>query len=730
MRRIATFCSTHARWVFLAWLLLAVAGAAVTAGVSSRLSTSFTLPGQSGYEANQAIIKTFGGGGDRDPALVVVTLPAGGDVTSAGSVAALARGDKALATSLTASGRPAPRVVSYATAADAVLVSADRRTTFVVVYPPGSDEFNSKPLGPSAATTFARAANLPVGSTVGVTGIGELTGSGGGGTSVLTETLVGAAGAIVILAFVFGSFIAVVPLVIALVSILTTFVLVGALTFAVDVSFIVQFLVALIGLGVAIDYSLLVVTRWREERAHGRENRDAVKIAMQTAGRSVVYSGVTVAIGLFALVVLPVPFLRSVGYGGALIPLVSVLVSVTLLPALLATAGPFLDRPRRRRVATVSRVWTAWARLVVRRRWAALVLGGLVLIALVVPASFLVAGEPSSSALASTGAPRDAAISLERASISSGTLTPIQVLTSAGQVDRVIAATRGLPGVRGALQTGSAEGSSVIDVIPERETNSGAGAAVIGEVRRATADLGARVGGSGAQSQSFNHAVYGSFALMLTVIVLVSFVLLLRTFRSVLMALKAVVLNLLSVGAAYGVLVLVWQKGHGSHAVWDTPATGAITNFVPLMVFAFLFGLSMDYEVFILSRIREEYDAGSSTSSAIVEGLGRTGRLVTSAALILAFSFFALSQAPDTDLKVFATGLGAGILLDATVVRALLVPALLALFGKYNWWLPSPIARVLRVQPSRAHHDRSGRTRAESAEPVWTTSESLVNTRT
>ncbi len=159
-------------------------------------------------------------------------------------------------------------------------------------------------------------------------------------------------------------------------------------------------------------------------------------------------------------------------------------------------------------------------------------------------------------------------------------------------------------------------------------------------------------------------------------------------------------LNLLSVGATYGVLVLVWQKGHGSHAIWNIPATGAITNFVPLLVFAFLFGLSMDYEVFILSRIREEYDGGASTPDAIVEGLARTGRLVTSAALILALSFFALSQAPDTDLKVFATGLGAGILLDATVVRALLVPALLALFGKYNWWLPDPLRRVLRIRPS------------------------------
>jgi RND superfamily putative drug exporter len=212
--------------------------------------------------------------------------------------------------------------------------------------------------------------------------------------------------------------------------------------------------------------------------------------------------------------------------------------------------------------------------------------------------------------------------------------------------------------------------------------------------------MNARIGGSGAQFQAFNHAVYGSFPVMLTLIVIVSLILLTRTFRSVVLAVKAVVLNVLSVGATYGVLVLVWQQGHGSETIWNIPATGAITNFVPLMVFAFLFGLSVDYEVFILTRIREEYDTTADATTAIVEGLGRTGRLVTSAALILALSFFALSQAPDTDLKVLATGLGAGILLDATVVRALLVPALLSLFA--NWWLPPRLARLLRIPASPA----------------------------
>jgi putative drug exporter of the RND superfamily len=166
--------------------------------------------------------------------------------------------------------------------------------------------------------------------------------------------------------------------------------------------------------------------------------------------------------------------------------------------------------------------------------------------------------------------------------------------------------------------------------------------------------------------------------------------------------LKAVILNIVSVAAAWGVLQFVWQAGHGSDEIWGIAPTGAITAWIPLMLFAFLYGLSMDYEVFILSRVREEYDRTGSTTQAIVNGIGRTGRLVTSAALILFLAFVSMASGPQTDVKVMATGLAAGILLDATVIRALLVPALVSLFGRWNWWLPSWSARLLRVQPSEA----------------------------
>jgi RND superfamily putative drug exporter len=212
----------------------------------------------------------------------------------------------------------------------------------------------------------------------------------------------------------------------------------------------------------------------------------------------------------------------------------------------------------------------------------------------------------------------------------------------------------------------------------------------------------ARVGGIVAQNDDFISATYGSFPLMITLIAIITFLLLARALRSVLLPLKAVILNVISVAAAWGVLTLVWQQGHGSDTLWGTSATGSIPSWLPLIVFAFLFGLSMDYEVFILSRIREEYDATGSTDAAVVRGVGRTGRLVTSAALIMFLGFVAMSSAPSTSVKMMATGLGAGIILDATVIRSLLVPAAVSLFGRWNWWMPPALARVLRLAPQPA----------------------------
>jgi putative drug exporter of the RND superfamily len=221
-------------------------------------------------------------------------------------------------------------------------------------------------------------------------------------------------------------------------------------------------------------------------------------------------------------------------------------------------------------------------------------------------------------------------------------------------------------------------------------------------VKAATLSVAGVIGvaGVGADQIDFLRAVYGNFPLMLAIIAILTLLLLARAFRSIVLPIKAVLLNLITLAATLGFMVLFWQYGHGSNAIFGVHATGAVTFWIPLMVFAFLFGLSMDYEVFILSRIREEYDRSGSTDGAVVEGIGRTGRLVTSAALILFLAFVALASGPGTDLKTFASALGFGILLDATIVRSMLVPALVSMFGDWNWWLPDWAARVLRVRPS------------------------------
>jgi putative drug exporter of the RND superfamily len=275
--------------------------------------------------------------------------------------------------------------------------------------------------------------------------------------------------------------------------------------------------------------------------------------------------------------------------------------------------------------------------------------------------------------------------------------------TSPDSVARTLAA---VPGVHGAVAPDSPQwrgpGGSVLDAFATPDASSSEGRATLDRVRSAVRAQGGDVhlGGLAAQNQDFINAVYGNFPLMIALIALITFVLLARAFRSLLLPLKAVILNVISIGAAWGVLELVWQRGHGSSLIWGISATGSVTAWIPLMVFAFLFGLSMDYEVFILARMREEYDATGSTDTAVIRGIARTGRLVTSAALILFLAFVSLASGPETEIKVLATGLAAGILLDATIIRALFVPAVVSLFGRWNWWLPQLPARLLRVQPS------------------------------
>ncbi len=664
--------------------------------VSSRLTVDFSLPGQPGYETAQRILSTYHNGGDSTPSIVVVSAPPGRSIVPQESTVAAAFGELR-------QDIPQLRVVDYGVTGNGAFITDNGEATFALLFEPPLKSFGTDTVANQARALVSRA--LPH-DRVGLTGLGQLeAGSSSNGPGVFTETLVGAAGALVVLAFVFASFLALLPLVVAAVSILTTLLVVLGLTYLTEVSFIVEFLVALVGLGIAIDYSLLMVTRWREERARGASNHDAVVRAVETAGRSVVLSGVTVAIGLMALIVLPVPSLRSTGIGGMLIPLVSILVVTTLLPALLGGIGPRVDWPRVRKEAHASRAWSAWAAQVTKRRFLAAPVALGVLVIAVLPVFGLKVGETSVSAFSKTGPARAAYNSLVQGGAPGGVLTPLEVLTTKHAAPAVLADLRGAPGMSAEVlptgRTGSLGGTSDIVVVPTQETVNDA---TLAPVRTVEARLDHVVGvlgvtGEGPIERDYSHVVFGHFPEMFAVIALLTFLLLARAFRSVVLAAKAVLLNLLSLAATFGLLTWFWQEGHGSQAIFGTPATGAITFWVPLMVFAFLFGLSMDYEVFILTRVREEYDRTGSTNEAVVEGLGRTGRLVTCAALILFLAFMSLASAPDTDIKVLATGLGAGIVLDATLVRAFLVPALVALLGRWNWWMPDPLRRALLLRP-------------------------------
>jgi putative drug exporter of the RND superfamily len=706
MASLTRWVLAHKRIVVAFWVVLTLIGMASAGPASKALKQKFSVPGKEGWVTNQQIAREFHGtGGNNSPLLPVVTLPAGQSVDSPRVLGELHAVEARLQRAL-----PGSRAAGYASTKSRTFVSKDGRTTFILDYPrPDPKEaFNNNPEAAKAATRALRGATV-AGAPVHVTGFDPLSvqSGGGEGPGVLVEALLGGFGALLVLAFVFASFLAIVPIMMAIVSILTTFLVVWGLTTITEVSPIVQFLIALIGLGVSIDYALIVVVRWREERSHGLQGDEAIVRSMATAGRAVVFSGTTVAIGLLALVALPLPFLRSVGYGGLLIPLISVLVAVTLLPVVLSKLGPRLDWPHVRDDDRASRAWTGWANLVVRRRWVAALGAGLVLAALVLAATNLQLGLSNLNTIAKQGDAKQGLLALERSGIGSGALLPNEILVEGSTSPEAVAARLAtVKDIHGAVAPESPQwrhpGVTVLDALQIPDGSSASGREAVDNLRSAAQEAGGRVrvGGLGAQNKDFIEAVYGNFPLMIALIAVVTFILLARAFRSLLLPLKAVILNVISVAAAWGVLDLIWQRGHGSDLIWGISATGSVTAWIPLMVFAFLFGLSMDYEVFILARMREEYDATGTTDTAVVRGIGRTGRLVTSAALILFLAFLSLASGPETEVKVLATGLAAGILLDATVIRALLVPAVVSLFGRWNWWLPKLPARILRVEPS------------------------------
>ena len=472
----------------------------------------------------------------------------------------------------------------------------------------------------------------------------------------------------------------------------------------IDVSTGVEFLIALVGLGVAIDYALLMVFRFRDELRKSEDVEAALVATVTHAGRSVIVSGSTVAVGLLALVIMPMPFIRSFGIGGALIPLVSVLAAITLLPALLAVLGQRINSIRLLPRRFVDRghpedgPWGRWARFVLRRP-VAVAAAGLAIVAVLVAFGLQVnPGEAQAKDMPGAGDAIAGRAALVRAGITPGVYRPFVVLVERGGDAQAMAErVRQVPGVAAAVAPPDWRSGevSLVEAFPSSDGATRAVRGTIDRVRDTLEGTPASLGGVSPEDRDLVHAIYGNFPYVVALVVLLTLVLLTRAFRSLVLPIKAVLLNLVSLAASCGIVVFIFQEGHGAQAIWNVHATQSTLPWIPVMIFAFLYGLSMDYEVFMLSSMREAYDETGDTDRAIELGLARTGKLVTSAALVLMLAFFVMSTGPGLDLKQFAIGLAAGIIFDATVIRALLVPSLMKLLGSWNWWLPRPAAHVV-----------------------------------
>jgi uncharacterized membrane protein YdfJ with MMPL/SSD domain len=547
--------------------------------------------------------------------------------------------------------------------------------------------------------------------------------------------------ALIVLFAVFGLSLAVtIPLLFAACTVFGTLGIVYVVAHYMTTPTYVTNLVFLIGIGIAIDYSLLIVYRFREELAHGLDVEAAVLRTMETAGRAVIVSGATVAIGLALLLFMPLPFVRAMGVGGFLIPIVSILAAATLQPALLAIYG----RRGTHRIAVAAflrsrlhvpvrgstesddvehRFWARLAGSIMRRKWLYALAVATLLVVATVPVAWLQL-TPGATAGIPQSPPSVRGLRVLEAAVGPGAIAPAQVLVDSersggaraapvqaaiGRLvaelerDREVAAA--YHGDAGRFVDPTGRYAQVI-VATRHEYGSEEAQGFARRLRSRLvpaagfpAGVAVRAGGGPPQGVDFLDRAYGAFPFLVLGVLALTYLLLMRAFRSILLPLKAVILNLLSVAAAYGALVLVFRFGIGEDA-FGFYRFPQIEGWIPIFLFAMIFGLSMDYEVFLVSRMREAWDDTQDNGRAVAIGLERTGRIVTAAAIIMVAAFSGFMAGSIVGLQEFGCGLAVAIFLDATLVRGVLVPALMAIMGRYNWWLPASLARLVRVRPS------------------------------
>src|SRR3954452_17484362 len=529
--------------------------------------------------------------------------------------------------------------------------------------------------------------------------------------------------AMIILLVAFGSLLAMgLPIATALIGIGCGVALVKLVANGVNMPDFTTQAVLMISIGVGIDYALFIVTRYREVLDSGRDPESATVVALDTAGRAVLFAGSTVVIALLGLLVLNTETFRGVAIGTALGVLVTMLASVTLLPALLGFVGRNIDRfgpPRRKERDDANSFWHRWAGFVQRRRWPAFV-GALVLLVLIaLPVFSLRLGFGDSGNKPAGDTSREAYDLLAKGFgpgfngpllIAAETPNGANDLPVLAKLSRTLNST---PGVAFATppRPNAAGDAAIMQVIPTTSPQEKATDDLVDTVRhqivpKAIAGTGVTVavGGLPAAVDDSANYTFRMLPLVVGLVLLLSFVLLMIVFRSVLVPLKSVVMNLLSVGAAYGVMLAVFQWGWGINLI-GVGKEGPIEAWAPLMLFAVVFGLSMDYEVFLLSRIKEEYDRTGDNAQAVADGLAVTARVITAAAAIMVCVFGAFVLGPDRALKVFGLGMAVAVLIDATIVRLVLVPATMELLGDRNWWIPAWLDRILPRIHIEGHPD-------------------------
>jgi putative drug exporter of the RND superfamily len=703
----------HRWWFIGTWIVAAVAIVALAGALDGQFSDNFRIPDAQSQEALDLLEQDFPEAAG-DNALVVFQTPDGITGSSvepaiAASVAAL--GKIPDVTSVTSPYGPAgPAFISKSGDIAVVTVQFDTKAQDLQ-----KDVFTQI----EAATEPATQAGIEVAYGGAVTDYADQPPSG-------NADLIGLLAAVVILLFAFGSVVAMgLPILTALFGLGVGISLVHIVASFTEIGTVAPVLATMIGLGVGIDYSLFIVTRYRENLATGVDVETAVGRSVATAGSAVLFAGTTVVIAICGLVVSGIPYVARLGYMAGLVVAVMMLAALTLLPAIIGAVGHGIDRWKvpslihhpdravregRDPEPPKGSVWERWATLVARHAWPFAILAVIILLVIAWPVLSMRLGESDDGNLPSSTTQRQA-YDLVAQGFGPGTNGPLLVvvqLPSPGD-DAVLAgissALQKTPGVQAVLPPQVSPNGAVaqIGVLPTTAPDSAQTADLVGTLRSSV--LPAAVGTTGAQAYvggvtaafiDIGDRISNRLPYFIGAVVLLSFLLLMLVFHSILVPLTAAIMNLLSVAAAYGATVAVFQWGWAKGLV-GLESTVPIVPFVPMMMFAVLFGLSMDYQVFLLTRVREEYLRTGDTRQGVVQGLARTARVITSAALIMIFVFGAFVLNPTPEVKMFGLGLAFAVLVDATIVRMLLVPSIMEILGDANWWFPKWLGFLPRI---------------------------------